>query len=291
MDCTKRNNMEIFKFEKEVLTNHIRYDLYTFDKVKKPLDYICETLEKNGHSIKLTSLSKIDLGKVKEKEGKNYNWSVVNYKNVRLLIRTYKQHLTIYTRVFKKEKKYDQYEYGAFTFNTNLDMFKGTDKQHDSLMDEMYDNPFMMLNKCAKQLFEVLIERGAYWVWNSACWKTPDLVEVKLAYEKEIIHSLDIFAFCMEEIDHLHCHLYAENTMFEKLPELKKRVGKDFDHQYKIKSVETKVKNGYYHGAGVLLEDKKDKKNTSFKDVYTLTRWYHDNVFVEKKKPSVIEGS
>lgn len=282
--------MEIFKFEKESLVSHIRYDMHLFDKAKKPLDYICDTLEKNGHSITLTSLNKIDLNKVKEKEGKNYNWSVVNYKNVRLLIRTYKQHLTIYTKVFNKEKKYDddKYVYGAFTFHTNLDLFKGTDKQHDALMDKMYNNPFLKLNECAKQMFEVLIERGVYWVWNSACWKTPELVEVKLAYEKENIHSIDTFVFCMEEIDHLHCQLYAENTMLEKLPELKKRIGKEFNHEYKIKSIATKVKNGYYHDAGLLLEDKKDKKKTTFKDVYTLTRWYKDEVF-QTPKPSELK--
>lgn len=277
--------MEIFKFDKDEIVRHIRYDLEMFSKAKEPLDYICEKLEETGHSLTLTSLSKINLKKVKEKEGKNYNWSVVKYKNVRLLIRTYKQHLTIFTKVEKKDGKYDRTEYGAFTFHTNMDLFKGDDDKHDQIMDEFYNNPFRDLNKCAKQLFEVLIERGVYWVWNSACWKTPECVQVKLAYEKESIHSIDEFVFCMEEIDHLHCQVFAENTMFKKLPELKGRVGKSFDHQYNIKSISSKLsKDEYYHGVGLLLEDKKDKKNTSFKDVYTLTRWYKENVFEEKEK-------
>lgn len=277
--------MEIFKFEKDSIESHIRYELKLFSKIKEPLNYIFKTLENTGHSITLKSLDKINLKKVKEREGKNYNWSVINYKNVQLLIRTYKQHLTIFTKVtkpceYKKGKMVA--EFGAFTFHTDMEFFKGTDKEHDRKLDEFYENPLVDLNKCAKQLFEVLIERGVSWVWNSACWKTPEYVKIKLAFEKESIHSIDNLVFCFEEINYLYCELFAENTMFKTLPKLEKRIGEEFDYQYNIKEVHTTLKNGYYHDVGVLLQDKKDKKKTSFQDVYSLTRYYFEKVFKEK---------
>jgi len=288
--------MKIFEFKKDSVTDHIRYELKLFSKCKEPLNYIFKTLEDNGHSLILKSLDKINLNKVKELEGKNYNWSVINYKNVKLLIRTYKQHLTIFTKITKpceydKGKIID--EFGAFTFRTDMEFFKGSNSEHDAVMDEFYENPFADLNKCAKQLFQVLIERGVYWVPNSACWKTPKYVQVKLAYEKESIHSLDNFVFCMEEIDFLYSQLFSENTMFKKLAELKNRIGEKFDHRYKITKVVTTLKDEYYHGVGLWLEDK-DKKET-FKDVYSLTSWHFENVFKEEiymyKGELYVEGS
>ena len=73
--------MKIFEFKKDSVTDHIRYELKLFSKCKEPLNYIFKTLEDNGHSLILKSLDKINLNKVKELEGKNYNWSVINYNH------------------------------------------------------------------------------------------------------------------------------------------------------------------------------------------------------------------
>lgn len=87
--------MEIFKFEKSDVTNHIEHELRTRSKFREPLKYIIRSLEKMGNSMTITSLSKkINLNKLKEKEGKNYHWSTVTYKGVTLVFRRYGHHLS-----------------------------------------------------------------------------------------------------------------------------------------------------------------------------------------------------
>jgi hypothetical protein len=274
--------MGVFKFGKDEITDHILYEMKLFKKVKEPLNYIFKTLEENGHSLTLKSLDKkINLNKVKQNERKNYNWSVINYKNVKMLIRSYQQHLTIYTKVTKpcEFREKDISEFAAFTFHSNMKFFN--DDKHDEMLDTLYDNPFFDLNQCIKQMLEVIIERGTYWVQNSACLKVPKHVEIKLAFDNDQIHGVDNFIFCMEEIDSLHCQLFAENTMFKKLGELKKQIGKDFGSRYKIKEVRDTLKNNYYHGVGLVLSKKDNEKETEFKDVYCLTRHYYENIFDE----------
>lgn len=272
--------MGTFKFKDDIIKNHIQYELKTFRKLREPLNYIFETLEKLGHSITIDSLDKkINLNKLKEKEGKNYHWSVVKYKSVSLLIRRYSNHLTIFTKLVNEDKFSHSMTggVGAFTFHPEFKYL--TYSEQDRMNDMLYDKPFSELNKYINSLFTLLIERGAHWVDNSAAWKIPDYIDVKVAFDENRIQSVDLFIFCMEEIDSIHLELFAETTMLEKLEEFKSKIGEQFDYQYKIKRVENKVKNKYYHDAGILLE--KEDGSTSFQDVYSLTRWYYDNIFVE----------
>lgn len=271
----------IFTFDKDELTRHINYEMNLFGRVAKPLTFIFETLEKLGHSLSLDSLDKINLNKVKEREGKNYNWSVIQYKNVKLLIRRYGQHFTIFTRI---EKEHEHREgktkivTGAFTLYFNFEHL--SDNEQDSKMDSLYDMPFNEVNEIAKQMFEVLIKRGTYWLYNSSCLKIPKYAEVKIVYEKEYeearIYSIDKLVFCMEELDTIHIELFAETVMFEKLKELK--VGAKFGRGM-IKKVHTELENKYYYGVGVEIEKSND---SGFKDVYCLTRYYYDDVFTEE---------
>lgn len=275
--------MAIFKFEKDEIMSHIRFDLQLLERIKEPLKYIFKTMKDKGHSLTLKNLDgKIDLKKAKQHKGKNYNWSVITYKNAQLLIRQYGENFTIFTKV-TKPSPYDKgktiTEFGAFTFHTELNFLKLTDNQHDKLMDKFYTNCFLELNQYVKSLFEVLIERGVYWVWNSACWKVPEHNVISLAFEKENIHSLDKFVFCFEEIDSFNCQLFAENDMFTKLSELK--VGDKFGEDSKIKSINKTLKDNYFHGVGVTVVDKKGK--TDFHDVYRLTRWYYKEVYKIKE--------
>lgn len=273
--------MEIFKFEKNVITNYIQYELKTVSKFKEPLNYIIRGLEKLGHSITIKSLDKsIDLNKIKEKEGKNYHWSSIKYKNVDLVIRRYHQHLTIFTKVNKEKIDYmgrPKIEYGAFTFHTDFEKFGD---KHDEMMDKYYDKPFTDLNVIIKDLINLLLNRGVSWVWNSACLARPDHVELKLAFENDEISSIDEFVFCMEEIENAYLSMFAETTMFQILEEYKSKTGEMLDKRYKAGKVNTVVKDEYFHGAGMEVIDTMDKKNKAeFKDVYSLTRWYFEEIF------------
>ncbi len=272
--------MEIFKFEKSDLTSYIEYELKTVSKFKEPLNYVIKSLERLGNSLTIKSLDKkIDLSKIKENEGKNYHWSAINYKNVTLVIRRYNQHLTIFTKVVKEsDRGYDKSEYGAFSLNTDMDKFGD---KHDEMLDKYWDKPFTDLNVIIKDLLNMLIDRtlGVSWVWNSAALKRPDHVNLKLAFSNNNISSLDDFTFCMEEISSIYMQMFAESTMVKKLKEYAGKTNIKLNDRYKVGKVTTTVKDGYYHAVGMEIIDKKDK---TFRDVYSLTQYYFDYIFTEK---------
>lgn len=272
--------MEIFKFEKSDITRHIEYELRTISKFKEPLNYIIKTLERLGYSKKITSLSKkIDLNKIKEHEGKNYYWSTLTYKNITLAIRRYQNHLTIFTKVTKgvDYSKRPKTEYGAFTLNTDFDKFGDN---HDKMMDEYCEKPFIDLNVIIKDLLKLLNDRGVQWVSNSACLKCPEHIEIEVAFAGNAIHSLDSFVFCIEEVESFYQHMFSENTMLKKLKEYENKVGEKLNERYKIGNVTTVIKDNYYHSAGIEFIDSNGKKE--FHDVYSLTRWYFKDIFQDK---------
>lgn len=277
--------MEIFKFEKEYITRYIQYELKTLSKFKEPLKYIIRQMERHKNCLVIKSLDNINLNKIKESEGKNYYWSVFKYKNITLVVRRYKQHLTIFTMVESNEKIDDdtlekpRTDYGAFTLNTDFEKIDISNR--DQISDNYYDNPFTDLNVIVKDLFNLLIDRdsGVHWVWNSVALKRPDHINIKLIFDNNSISSIDDFGFCMEELENKYQELFAENTMVQKLKEL--NVGEILDDRYKIGKINTILKNNYYHDIGLEMINILDKSKR-FNDVYSLTRWYFEEVFKEK---------
>lgn len=272
--------MEIFKFGKEDITRYIEYELRTLEKFREPLNYVIKSLEKAKHCMVIKSLdSKINLNKVKERKGKNYHWSVFHYKNATLVVRRYHQHLTIFTKVNQGENRFGEakVEYGAFTLNTDFEKFGD---KHDEMMDKYYDKPFLDLNVIVKNLFKLLLSKGGsvHWVWNSATLSRPDHVKIKLIFSGNSINSIDDFAFCMEELESTYLELFAETTTLKVLKGLKS--GDKIDERYAAGKIITDVKDNYYHGVGMeVIHIGRDKKN--FEDVYSLTRWYFEDMFKE----------
>jgi hypothetical protein len=271
--------MEIFKFRKEDISNHIEYELELFDKFKEPLDYIINTLESKKHVLNIKNLDKVDINKIKEYEGKNYNWSIVNYKNATLVIRRYQNHLTIFTKVVKEveqllpnmeQKLKKTVERGSFTMHTRL--------ISDDMCDAYYNNPFLDLNLIFKDLISLIIDRtyGVSWLWNSACIKIPDHIDVKLAFCQKNISSFDTFFYCMEELETFYQQLFSENTTILALDKLK--INDDFDNSSTIIDISTNLKDDYYHAVGIKTKDKKTGK-TKFIDVYALTLYYIKYIF------------
>lgn len=278
-------NSPIFRFDKESIKMHLDYDREYYRKLKKTLNgYIFPKMEELGYFQKLESLEDISISNINEKEGKNYNWSVVEYENVKMLIRRRQSnnHFTVFVNQYREEKRAEKNLISAFTFFTNLgNMDLGSEDEYaiDGIRDEYYENPFMDFNKYLKPMIEVIKERSVYWLYNSACLPREKHIDIKVAFEgREHILSYDETFCCYEEIDSFHTCLYAENDMLQKLEEVKERIGEQFDHQYKIHNVRTTLKDEYYHGVGIDLIDKDGK--TSFQDVYSLTMFYYDKVFI-----------
>ena len=72
-----------------------------------------------------------------------------------------------------------------------------------------------------------------------------------------------------------------ENDMIDKIKTIK--VG-DMLGAYKVTEVNTKVKDGYYHDAGLSLQNTNFKKEKSkWQDVYSLCMFYFRYVFPEKE--------
>ena len=268
---------ELFDFDKREVTNYIEYDLETFSKAKEPFNYVVNTLKKLGHSYVLKTLDNIDANKIVERKGKNYHWSVIEHKDTVIAIRRYRSHLTIFTKAkTESETGYVSTEYGCFTFEVNFEKFG--DKR-DEMSDKYYDKPFTGLNEILADLFTLLKTRSVHWVWNSYSLKRPDYVDIKLVFRGKEISSFDNFIFCMEELSSTYQELFAETTMLSKLKEFTNKVGEMFNGRYKIESVTTDVKDDYYHSAGIGLIDTIGSEGKSFKDVYSLTRWYIEDMF------------
>lgn len=268
--------MGVFRFKKDDISRHIIYELKSLRKLDKALDYMFDMMPKIGNSLTLTSLEDVDLNEVQMNKGKNYDWSLVVYENVNLLIRRYQNHLTVYTRT-NKEERYKS-ETACFTFYTDTKDLNGEETEL------LYDNPFINLNKCIKEIITTLQENNAvYLEYLKSC---PKNVEMNIVFWEEMIYSYDKLIFCLEEIDHFHLKLFSETTMLEKLPELKERIGEEITNSvrttYTIKEVKTEVKSDSYHSVGLSLEDKNGKDK--FEDVYSLTRWFYDAIYPEEKK-------
>jgi hypothetical protein len=270
--------MKLFNFEKETLTSYIEYELKTISKFKEPFHYVINGLIAGKNYLVIKSLDKFDLNALmkKEKQGKNYHWSVVTFENVTLVIRHYRYHFTIFSKVVKERDIKGSYvEYGAFTVNTDMKKFG---KDHDKMMDAYYDKPFTDINVIFKDLISTLKGRdsGAYWVWNSAVLPRPKHVDIEAIFSGNTISSIDKFAFCMEEISQVYLELFAETTMLKRLKQIKQ--GDILNEHYKAGKINTEVKDDYFHDAGMELVDTKSKKK-DFHDVYSLSRYHLKELF------------
>jgi hypothetical protein len=275
--------MGTFKFDKRIIVDHLRYELNTISKFKEPFKFITKTLEDLGHSI--TFAPDIDLNQIKEQEGKNYHWSVIKHDKGAVLIRRYRNHLTIYTKTDKSrevgegddKRMYHDTEYGAFILKTNFEKFG--DKQ-DYMMDTYYDAPFTSLNQVIQELIPVLIDKGAHWVYYMDSLDDNKHIEIESIFDNNNIQSIDQFCFCMEEIDQIHMSLFAENTMMKKLQELKAKEGEHLTKRYKIKEVRAELKD-CYHGVGINFIDTMQEDKEKWDDVYSLACYRFDEVFQE----------
>ena len=291
-------NEIVFDFDDDHVKSKLNYDLDMYNRMGKAFDYIHATLTKLGHCVNgKKRIPKINPKKLQE--DKNYKWIAVTFNNVKMVIRVYNTHLTVFTcleetRSYEKGKTWTDKYYGAFMYNTLYDKIKAEDVipgvryskkrddedyLHDYYMDELFENPFLVFNTHLPKLIEMIKDRNIRSLWNSYSFERPHFVKVKTAFEgSESINSVDEYIFCAQELSFKHTQLFAENDMLEEIKKFK--VGDHFEGKHVkgiIKKVCTEVEDDYYHNVGLKIGDK-------WEDVYALTNWNVDAVFKTKEQ-------
>lgn len=266
-----------FNFDAKDLQSYLMLKLDLADNVKEGFNYVVETLIKMKFYYDFSKSKQIDLEKLNWYESKNYNWSVLKKDKILILFRQYGLHYTIYVRK-QGNQFYDVNDVSAFTYWSNIE--KLDDKMYDSYIDE----PLKDLNGSIGDILKLIEEDNIWSVWNNLSLKRPDHCEVKLAFNGKSISSYDSLVFAAEELHIINTELFAKNEMLDAIKKLKGKEGIDFNYQYTIKEVKTDLEDNYYHGVGLVLKDKKGKKE-DWRDVFSLTHWYLKDIMnlVDKK--------
>lgn len=261
------NNLGIFRFEKRDIERHLFNTLRIRNKFKTCFNYLVDKLGSN----KVVS----DLSKLTWSEGKNYKWVCIKDENVTLLIRKYSTHFTIFYKSQNKmtdDSDFEDYfntKYGCFTFETNQNKVKN--------FDLYIDNNFKDLNLYIKDLIQIIKDNKVHGLWNDLMFKRKKHVEVKNIWDgDESISSIDLMLFACEELFQKYLEIFSETDMFEKIKTFNEG---DMAGRYKVLEVHKDLKSEYYHGVGLTLQGTNGKDSESFNDVYSLSRWYHDDVF------------
>ncbi|NTW91152.1 MAG: hypothetical protein HGA35_04400 [Erysipelotrichaceae bacterium] len=254
--------MKLLDFDKDVLVRHLNYDLKLRSKVKDSFKFVVN---------KLGEQTQTKVSDLKWDEGKNYDWAVLRSESVLMLIRKYRSHFTIFSQFIHPDPEYrGENDFCIFTFSTDRELL--TDDESDSRCD----NPFMDIDNSIEDILVLIKNGNSNMLWNSAAIKTPKYVEIKIAMLNESYHSIDLTIFAVEELGSEHHKLFSENEMVDMVR--KTKVGDVFG-RYKVIEVFTELKDEYYHGIGVKVDDK-----SYTKDVYCLSRYYM-NEMLELVKP------
>ncbi len=257
---------DIFSFESRDIVTHMMYNMKLGDKFKESFVYLQNKMEIQEFN---------SLEKLKWDKGKSYDWAGTKKENVIFIIRKYRSHFTVF---YKVEKKNDDYyaSYGCFTYHTDKD------KLPKELWDVYPDNDFIELNKSISDIFKLIADGLGGMLWNSASLPRPKYVNIKTIWSGgvESVSSIDEFIYCCEEIFSRYLEIFSKTDMLEKIKEFK--VGQILNNKYEIIDIRTDVKNEYYHGVGLTLKGTNGRESEDWKDVYSLTRWYLDDVFKTK---------
>lgn len=274
INMRKFSPIEIFKFDKKDVVFELMYEKRMDSKFKQAFQYLLGRIKPQKFEG--------DLGKLVWDEGKNYHWISIEDGNVTLMFRKYQFHFTVYFRITESHKfkdiEFDESKYGCFIFHSDRD------KLTDEESDRRYDNNYLDINESLAGLINHLREHGSHLLWNDHSFPRPKIVEIKNVWDggKEHISSIDDFIFCCEELFEKYLEHFAMNETLEKIKTFK--VGDMLD-AYKITSMVTDVKDEYYHGVGLELQNTNfpDSK-PSWADVYSLTRYYYEYVFGKEEK-------
>lgn len=253
----------INKFDKRLITDYLNYKLKSVNHFHNSFDYLITKLPKNNLK---------DLSECEWYETKNYDFCLIVDKEITVIIRQYQRHFTLFFQMTKDKKSYNDKEYGIITFFANTDLMKE---------DEWTEDNYKELNAALPKMFAVVKEESFWLLSNSISLPVEKYVEIKLVLDGNEIHDIDAYIFALEEMFRLHSQIFCETEMVAKLNDFK--IGDNFAGGI-ITNIRTEDfyygKEPYYHGIGI--EFKKDGKE-EFKDVYSLARWYYDDIFGKEK--------
>ena len=276
----------VFKFSDGDLKRLIISDLNLNRRMRKSFDYVYDKLKDLGHYLKPESYVIPDNEDYIEsglfKKGKSYHWSAIDYDTVRILIRKYSNHLTIFSRLEIEKDGYKDIDYACFELYTDTSIEYELNQQGKSDIENYHGdffwcNPFYDYNLLIKDIVEHIREGHVWLLDNNASIPRPKRVKLKPFYHgEESIDSIDKMVFAAEELAHIHMVLFAENDMVEKLKTLK--VGDEIAGK-KIVKIKTSLKDKYdnYHSVGLTWVERGDKEK--WNDVYSLTHWHVNEIF------------
>jgi hypothetical protein len=184
------SKIDVFNFSKDSIINHIIYDLKLLKKIGKSFEYVFEKLQTKKYHLEIKNQTEFRLEKLKWSEDKNYKWICITKDNVKLLIRSYGTHHTIFTKLVETHKfddntSYDEKIYSAFTFFSNLE------NVGDELHDSYIDNPYTDLNGLLLDIISFVKEDQVHGMWNDYSFKRPKWCEVENVYNGGTITSVD----------------------------------------------------------------------------------------------------
>lgn len=274
---------QVFKFEKRDITSVISYKLKLKERISKSINYVSEKLKMLGHYQYYDNIA--DCKTLSEdlfREEKNDKWITLEFENIKLVIRHFRQHFTIFynsVTIYPLDNggEYKEPATGCFEFLINLK--KCTRDEHDEVLETSYE----IFIEHLPTMIQMLKDNKIHAIWNDLSFKRPKFCDAKTYFKNYEIDDVDHYIFCAEEISRMHLFLFAENEMYEKLKDLK--VGDIFYSEVKINRISTKNDNHYYHSAGIEVED---RGRTEFHDVYSLTRWYLQYIFPDAVEPDYI---
>lgn len=263
------NLKEIFSFDE----NHVKRNVLMENKFNYKIKACFNHLFDNNRIPinKLNADNSFDFSKLKHYEGKNYHWFFLTNDILTILVRKYSTHFTFFTKLKEEDDYFERI--CVFTISLDRDMIEG------ELSDKFIYDHFLLIVDLLPNLVALLSDRNSQSLWNNYSFPRPKYVKVENIYDGgEHVTNLDLFLFACAEIFNIFSEFYAENEMFEKIKTLK--VGDKFGTSYTIKEIKTKLKDGYYHGVGIVYLNERSNGTVEERwcDVYSLTRYYYDDL-------------
>jgi len=294
----------IFKFDKKDVDHLIQRELDLPHRIGKSFDYVYEKLKSLGQHLSFSgdiSIPEEEYSDLIErgifKKGKNYHWTSLDSGDVKIIIRAYRQHLTIFTRLEREtggKFSYNKKTYSCFEINTDSDIEYHLNEEGKSEIPEyndfgedfFYCKPFYDFNLLIGPIVKHIREDRLWLIWNPTSIPRPKRVDMKLyfdfKYSDKAIENIDKTIFAAEELSNIHSGLFSENEMLEKIRKLKVN---DMLGAYKVTEIKSEVQNNYFHGVGLkILNTNFESESPKWADLYSLTSYYIENLFPSLEK-------
>jgi hypothetical protein len=258
----------MFNFDKYDVSRFVTHDLRIVRNTKECFDFLVAEMTKAGQHHTYEKDDHIDLENLMWREGKSYNWTAITKGNVQIIIREFGLHYTL----FCINTESNEFE-GRTFIRRNLTMFTFLSSPSDEEHDHYSDFKFEDINLCLPEIIKEASEDNLHRV--DSIKTKPDHTTIKIAFNREVIHSYDVLFYCLEEISREHLAMYAETTM-EILRSIEPGMlleGREIIEVFAPSEDFIVDDDTYFHGYGL-----KTTERTYIYDVYTLTRYYSEEI-------------